>query len=321
MVISSEQMEQAISSDRKPSGREVIGEIRSSWRTHPAEFLASAIFLWFGLLSVVVLILGRPGGWESLRYSLTYGGLWFLWMLYVIHYLPASARAIQFLRGFGPWVAVMLSYNWVRFLIPAVHPSLFDQAFRRSEMWLWAHPASLWTQALAGGPHWIDLFCLFYLGLFVWMFSFLFYYAFFRQALYQRLMVGLIIIYIGGFMGYMICPAAGPRYAFPQEWTWLNGGTWFHFTNWVVSHMGAKLDVFPSLHAAIAIFLFLWLAEYHPWQVFWGLPMTLGIWASTIFLGFHYFPDLVSGAFLGAGAFFLAPILEERFHKLKGPLP
>ncbi len=76
--------------------------------------------------------------------------------------------------------------------------------------------------------------------------------------------MGLMLIYIGGFIGYVIFPAAGPRYAFPEEWVWLNGGKLFHLTDRVVWHIGARLDVFPSLHAAIAIFLFLWLAEYHP---------------------------------------------------------
>ena len=229
--------------------RKVIG----AFLTHPSEFFACVVFLFFILLSLITWGLGRQWALESLRYSLLYGTGWFLWMTYAAFFMPSSSRFLQFLRGFGPWVAVMLSYNWVRFLIPAVHPSRFDAAFRNSEIGLWGEGSAFWTRALAGHPYWTDLFCLFYLALFFWMFGMLFYYAFIRHPLYQRFMLGLMVLYMGGFAGYMVFPAAGPRYAFHQEWDWLNGGTFFRLTNLIVSHMGAKLDVFPSLHAAIAI--------------------------------------------------------------------
>jgi membrane-associated phospholipid phosphatase len=287
------------------------------WLTHPAEFFACAIFLLFILLSLTAWALGRPWAMESLRYSFVYGLAWLLWMGYAIYFMPSSSRFLQFLRGFGPWVAVMLSYNWARFLIPAIHPSQFDRAFRRSEIWLWGHESAFWTRALAGHPFWTDFFCLTYLCLFPWLFGTLFYYAFRRQPLYQRLMLGLMIIYSGGFIGYLVYPAEGPRYAFPQDWAWLNGGTLFYLTNLIVSHMGAKLDVFPSLHAAIAIYLLLWLADQHKMQVVWGLPLAFCIWVSTIYLGFHYFPDIVAGGLLGSAGFFLAPVLERKFNRLK----
>jgi len=48
--------------------------------------------------------------------------------------------------------------------------------------------------------------------------------------------------------------------------------------------------------------------------------VTLGIWLSTIYLGFHYFPDLVMGGILGVAVFFLAPLLEGLFHRWKESL-
>jgi membrane-associated phospholipid phosphatase len=91
-------------------------------------------------------------------------------------------------------------------------------------------------------------------------------------------------------------------------------------TNQIVGHFGARLDVFPSLHAALSVYLLFWQAEHHRVEIFWGLPAALGIWLSTIYLGFHYFPDLVSGGVLGVAAFFLAPFLERRFHRWKDSL-
>lgn len=299
----------------KPS--EACRKVFRAWLTHPSEFLACVVFILFILLSIAAWRLARPGALESLQFSVLYGAGWFLWMAYVVYFLPETSRVLQFLRGFGPWLAVMLSYNWVRYLIPAVHPGRYDQALRWMEISLWGQKAALWTQALFGHPYWTDFFCLLYLGLFCWMFGFLFHYAFTRNPLYQRFMLGLMLIYMGGFAGYLFFPAAGPRYAFPQEWVWLNGGTLFHMTNWIVSHMGAKLDVFPSLHAALSTYLLFWQAEYQKIGVVWGLPLALGIWLSTVYLGFHYFPDLMGGAVLGGATFFLAPRLESSFNRLK----
>lgn len=295
-------------------------KVLRSWMTYPSEFLACLTFLSFILLSLVTWGLGRAWALESLRDSLLYGGVWFAWMAYVVYFMPPSFRPLQFIRGFGPWVAVMLSYNWVRYLIPAVHPGRYDLALRSAEAWLWGQEAAFWTKTLFGHPYWTDFFCLMYLGLFFWMFGFLFYYAFTRQPLYQRFMLGLMLIYMGGFMGYLFFPAAGPRYAFPDQWTWLSGGTFFQATNLTVSHMGAKLDVFPSLHAAISIYLLFWQSEHHKTGVVWGFPLTLGIWLSTVYLGFHYFPDLMAGGALGGLALFLAPWLEARFSRLKNSL-
>ncbi len=79
--------------------RRPVSELEREMRAHPSEFLASILFLGFGLLSLVVLALGRPGAGESLRYTLFCGSVWFLWMTYVVHYLPAKDRLMQFLRG------------------------------------------------------------------------------------------------------------------------------------------------------------------------------------------------------------------------------
>jgi len=243
--------------------RKLLRVTLRAWLTHPSELFATLLFAGFMLLSFVVLLLGHPQGFKSLGYSFLYGFAWFLWMGYVVYFLSPSFRLMQFLRSFGPWIAVMLSYNLLRTLIPAVNSTRNDLMFREMEFSLWGKGSAYWTQSLFGHPYWTDFFCLVYLSLFVWMFGFLLYYAFREGRLYQRLMLGLIMIYTGGFIGYLIYPAEGPRYAFPNEWNWLNGGTLFWITNEIVGHFGARLDVFPSLHAAIAVYLLFWQAEHH----------------------------------------------------------
>lgn len=292
-------------------GRTVLAH----WLLHPAESLASVLFVLFLTMSLTTLHGGSPESYWSLRYSALYGLVWVLWLVMVEHVAPPSWGWLQTLRGAGPWVAVMLSYNLVRFLIPAVHPARLDDLLRHTEVVMGLRSARF-AHALHGHPHWTDFFAAVYLCLFAWMVSYVALYVLFRRGLHQRFITGFVLIYAGGFVGYMIFPATGPRYAYPAEWSWLSGGFAFALCNRVISNMGAKLDVFPSLHAALSIYLMSWQVRHHPRNLLWGLPLTVAIWLSTIFLGFHYAPDLLAGGILGVGSALAAPRLEWSFISL-----
>jgi hypothetical protein len=195
-------------------------------------------------------------------------------------------------------------------LVPALHPFLYDESLRQADYHLWGKGPSAWQGDLLGHPRLTDLFCLFYLALFVWLISLLVFHSWIRRALYQRFMLGLLVLYMGGFLGYLVYPAVGPRFAYPEEWTWLQGGAIFGTTEYLVARLGARFDVFPSLHGAISSYLLFWQFAHDRRSVAWGLPLALGIWLSTLFLGYHYFPDLVSGVFLAGLSAWLAPRLE-----------
>lgn len=280
----------------------------------PSEKLVGGLFFVFVGLSFISLSIGRPLGAESLHLSLLYTALWMVWMSIVINIRPGHHRILRSLRNIGPWLAVMLSYDLVRYLIPALHPGQQDEFLRRIET-NWGMGDSKWVYLLRGHPQWTDLFSLVYLGLFVWMILYAAYYAMVDERRQQRFMLGFVLIYIGGFLGYLICPATGPRYAYPGEWTWLTGGFFFRICNRTIAGMGAKFDVFPSLHAAISTYLLTWQARFHPRHLVWGIPLLTGIWLSTVFLGFHYAPDLLVGGVLGVVCFWAAPRLKRRMKR------
>jgi hypothetical protein len=64
------------------------------------------------------------------------------------------------------------------------------------------------------------------------------------------------------------------------------------------------------LHGAISAYLLFWQMSHDRRALVWGVPLTLGIWCSTLFLGFHYFPDLISGGVLAGISAAMAPRLE-----------
>lgn len=279
------------------------------------EVFAEAVFLAFILLALGGLVAGRKGAGDTLVYALLYSFLWITWLGLVRWFSQRSALA-AYVRGFGPWVSVMLSYNLVGKLIRLVHPAIYDDQLQDLSDHFGINPTNEKFRFLENHPGWVDFFSLLYLGLFAWLFLFLFYYSLRRRSRYQDLMLGFMLIYAVGFMGYLLYPAQGPRYASPEQWARLKGGWAFNLMNGIVSHMGAKWDVFPSLHAAIAFYLFGWQwTQHNPLHRLWSIPLVVGILVSTLVLGFHYPLDLISGGLLGGLAFLLSLGCEAKFGK------
>jgi membrane-associated phospholipid phosphatase len=195
-------------------------------------------------------------------------------------------------------------------LVPVLHPALFDADLRSLDLGSMGKGPSIWERGLYGHPHLTDLLSVCYLGLFVWLIGLILYHSWLRRALYQRFMLGLVLVYMGGFLGYLLTPAIGPRFAYPQEWTWLQGGWIFRISEGLIIHLGSRFDVFPSLHGALSGYLVAWQFRHDRRSLAWGIPLALAIWLSTLFLGFHYFPDLISGGLLALASAWAAPRLE-----------
>jgi membrane-associated phospholipid phosphatase len=113
--------------------------------------------------------------------------------------------------------------------------------------------------------------------------------------------VGLWTVYAVGLLGYTLVPARGPYVAFSELYQHPVVGWLFTDLNRHVVAVGSPgFDVFPSLHVAGSAFLLLW--DWHAarrWFFITVVPVAL-LWTSTIYLRYHYIPDLIAGAALAA---------------------
>lgn len=283
---------------------------RNLWVFSPSELLTSFLFVIFFFLALGAAFATRPGADNAVLLAALFGLIWVAWLYFVAVRRPPPFGWLGLLRGLGPWLGLVLCYSLMKPLVPVLHPQLYDADLHSVDLRLMGKGPSFWQQGLMGHPYWTDILCACYLGLFAWLIGLLVYHSYLRRALYQRFMLGLILVYIGGFTGYLIYPAIGPRFAYPEEWTWLQGGPFFKVADVLINNLGAHFDVFPSLHGAISAYLLFWQLSYDRRALLWGLPLTVGIWLSTLFLGFHYFPDLVSGGLLAGISAWTAPQLE-----------
>jgi membrane-associated phospholipid phosphatase len=116
-----------------------------------------------------------------------------------------------------------------------------------------------------------------------------------------KLFNGLITIYAIGFFGYTLVPAAGPHLAMAGLLpTARAGGVVTRLNADLVAAGSNRVDVFPSLHVAIVVFLMgvLWSRQRGLFSIL--LIPAAGLCAATLYLGYHYAVDLAAGLLLAA---------------------
>ena len=116
---------------------------------------------------------------------------------------------------------------------------------------------------------------------------------------FRLLIVGLFTVHGLGFLGYTIWPAGGPHLhlTFDQPLV----GSWFTRLMAPVIITGSNgVDVFPSLHLAVSLYLLGFDWRFDRRRFWWVLAPCVTLWVSTLYLRYHYFVDLLAGAALAA---------------------
>lgn len=122
-----------------------------------------------------------------------------------------------------------------------------------------------------------------------------------REQRAERLLLALALQMYAGFIGYAIWPALGPVGTM-EGLRPLGENPALQ----VVADYGVDLGTFPSIHAAISatVAIDAWRTSWR-----WGIVFTaiaVAIWASTIYLRYHWVPDLLAGLLLAVAAYWLS---------------
>lgn len=123
----------------------------------------------------------------------------------------------------------------------------------------------------------------------------------------RQFITGLIVIYGLGYFGYLFVPATGPYVAMASGFGSPLAGGWVTSWNAALVRLGSNgVDVFPSLHCAVSAYLLGFDRRYHPTWFRWCLVPCIGLWVSTLYLGYHYAIDVFCGFVLAAIGLFFA---------------
>lgn len=168
---------------------------------------------------------------------------------------------------------------------------------RSADKWLTGGHADAWLEAVAH-PAVTELAAWGYMGFFPFLLLGLWRHGWMAEERAGAFFRPLGLLYAAGFMGYLLCPAAGPYRDFPSDVLpppgWLGAG-W----NGAMVKWGSNgVDCFPSLHCAVSGLILVFDSRLNRRVFWWHLPVVAGIWFSTVYLRQHYLVDVLGALVL-----------------------
>lgn len=206
-------------------------------------------------------------------------------------------------------IGMNVSYQAMAAAVPAVRLTRYDATLMAIDRWLLGATPAQYLQHWAT-PWLTEIMSFCYILFMPLLFFNLLRYFFHRRDLLGEFYTGLFTVYGLGFLGYLLVPAAGPWMAYPELFSVkLTGGAITALNHTMVVQGSNKVDVWPSLHCAVSLFI-LGFAWRHHRRQFWILLVPIcGLWLSTFYLRYHYFVDVMCGFALAAFALY-----ESRRH-------
>jgi membrane-associated phospholipid phosphatase len=248
--------------------------------------------------------------------------LWPLLMAGLIAAMLAvrSSAAIAQRLGWAYYpVAMNVAYFAMGPIVQAAANWRADSILQSLDFHLVGENLSLRLEPYVSGPL-CDAFSVGYLSFIVLLVAFYGGYLVSGRNL-ERCFRGLFMLYGVGFTLYVLLPAGGPYVAMADQFhTALRGSALTTFNLHVASTGSNHVDVFPSLHVGISVFIWLTLLKDYR-KVAWALlPLLLLLWGSTVFLRFHYATDVFCGALLAAFCFWFTAIESTSNSKIRNVL-
>jgi hypothetical protein len=235
---------------------------------------------------------------------LLYEGMLVLIVVAVVSCRRHETRLRWHLRLGLPLALMNVAYFTLGSVIPAFHPGKEDALLQSLDAHLIRGNASLWMEQYSH-PLLTDLFSACYLVYFPCLLLSCVHYFRGDLATLRRFIIGMFTVYGAGFLGYTLLPALGP-YLDPTVAAQFHGpltGGWItRFNAEVVLNGSNRVDVFPSLHCAVTLFILCFDRVHAPQRFrFWLLPV-IGLWIATVYLRYHYVIDVLAGFALAAAA-------------------
>jgi membrane-associated phospholipid phosphatase len=137
----------------------------------------------------------------------------------------------------------------------------------------------------------------------------------------ERSIFVLAFGYYISFIGYILFPAVGPRYAMAHLYFIPLEGSFI--TDFVRDTLNAlehnKRDVMPSGHTQMVLMVLFLARRYEKVLFYVFLPIICGLILSTVYLRYHYVIDLMVGVALAIGCAFIGCQLHKWWNpQIKG---
>ncbi len=267
------------------------------------------LFFLIGLICLTLLFQGRIPLWRSLllNYTMLLG---LLFVLTLSSVRKRIGKAGIFFHHFSPILIVVFIYESLGNLIQYLQPDIDHELIQIDFFIFGVHP-TLWMEQWIM-PWFTDIMSLAYLSYyFIPVVFVVVLYLKGRMVEFERSIFVLAFGYYISFIGYILFPAIGPRYAMAHLYSIpLEGG---FITDFVRDTLNAlehnKRDVMPSGHTQIVLMVLFLAYRYEKVLLYVFLPIICGLILSTVYLRYHYIIDLMVGMALAIGCVIIGPPL------------
>ncbi|HET7745812.1 MAG TPA: phosphatase PAP2 family protein [Vicinamibacteria bacterium] len=269
-------------------------------------------------LTVAANLYAREAGVLGARHP---GGIWrlgvavfLLLVLAAAHHWKARSPLVQGLREVVPFATCILIYTNLHDTIGFVNPHDVHHWLAALDRQIFGVVPCVWAERFITRER-TEVMQFFYVN-FAWMApstsSILLLQRRFRE--FRAATMGVITCFYLGYALYVAFPAAPPRLVLVYEFTKSLEGYPRMFST-LSAQAFALLPVdsraaFPSLHTAVSTVALAYAWRYARWWFWVLLPLSIGLWVSTVYLRHHYVVDLLAGWLLAPAAMWVAPRVD-----------
>ncbi len=266
-----------------------------------APVQALTLFFLVGLVILTLIFHGRIPLWRSLllNYFILLG------LLFVFKWSAdrkVMGKAGTFFYGFSPILFVVSIYESLGNLIQYLQPDI-DPWLLKIDLFIFGLEPTFWIQKWIV-PRFTDILSLAYLSYyFIPVVLIAALYLKGRMAEFDRAIFVLALGYYASFIGYILFPAVGPRYALTDLYSVPLKGSFI--TDFVRDTLNSlehnKRDCMPSGHTQIVLMVLFLAYRYEKLLFYVFLPVICALILSTVYLRYHYVIDLLAGGGLAIG--------------------
>lgn len=276
----------------------IFGKLKSRWKNQRIydRFLIITSLIYLSIVGIFLILHRAPYSPDQFYY-------------FALIFVLLTGQAKDFIKDWTAPILLLLGYEFLRSIIPKINPVVHYLFMARFDTFVFGVIPTIFLQHALYTPnhlHWYD-----YLSAFLYEIHFvvILFVAFILwlgdRKDFEKYIFGMVGLSYMAFLTYFAFPAAPPWLAaqlgFIPPVTHITNIVFSHFFSFIAlptvyAYIGANLvAAVPSLHAAYPFFTALFLGKKFP-KLIPALTLYIGaIGFAVIYLGEHYFFDVILG--------------------------
>ncbi len=246
------------------------------------------------------------------------GGIWrllavliFFAIIYLANRYKHRFRIAHFIRETLPFGLAIAVYTNLHDTIAFISPGDVSPHLIAIDEFIFGLNPVLWAEKFYH-PVLTEIFSFCYMNFFAYsiiLAGLLYFTKPYKE--YYETMLGVVLLFYGGYFLYILFPAVPPRITLLPLYTkTLDGAFLTSLQDRVVNiGMATSRGAFPSLHCANTLINLIYSWKYKRMFFWLFLPIAIGLVLATVYLRHHYVIDIFAGFALATAVFLLTPKL------------